>query len=42
MNNKSKIYMLVGKGQALDSIITEKLWRTLKYEEVYLKEYVTL
>lgn len=28
-----------GKGRALDNIITERLWRSLKYEEVYLKEY---
>lgn len=29
------------KGRALDNIITERLWRTVKYEEVYLKEYAT-
>ncbi|GAC1635450.1 MAG: hypothetical protein NVS4B7_21660 [Ktedonobacteraceae bacterium] len=28
------------KGRALDNIFTERLWRTVKYEEVYLKEYV--
>jgi putative transposase len=27
-----------GKGRALDNIFTERLWRTVKYEEVYLKE----
>jgi putative transposase len=27
------------KGRALDNIFTERLWRSLKYEEVYLKEY---
>jgi putative transposase len=30
-----------GKGRALDNIFTERLWRTIKYEEVYLKEYAT-
>ena len=30
-----------GKGRALDNIFTERLWRTLKYEEVYLHEYNT-
>ena len=30
-----------GKGRALDNIITERFWRTLKYEEVYLHEYDT-
>jgi putative transposase len=29
------------KGRALDNIFTERLWRTVKYEEVYLKEYVS-
>ena len=28
-----------GKGRALDNIFTERLWRTVKYEEVYLHEY---
>lgn len=28
-----------GKNRALDNIITERFWRTLKYEEVYLNEY---
>ena len=26
-----------GKGRALDNIVTERLWRTIKYEEVLLK-----
>lgn len=29
------------KGRALDNIFVERLWRSLKYEEVYLKEYKT-
>lgn len=28
-----------GRGRALDNIFTERLWRSLKYEEVYLNEY---
>lgn len=28
-----------GKGRAIDNVMIERLWRTLKYEEVYLKEY---
>ena len=28
-----------GKGRASDNVFTERLWRTLKYEEVYLKDY---
>jgi putative transposase len=28
-----------GKGRALDNVFTERLWRTVKYEEIYLKDY---
>jgi putative transposase len=28
-----------GKGRALDNVFVERFWRTLKYEEVYLREY---
>ena len=28
-----------GKGRALDNIFTERLWRTVKYEEVFLNDY---
>jgi putative transposase len=28
-----------GRGRALDNVFVERLWRSLKYEEVYLKEY---
>ena len=31
-----------GKGRAIDNIFVERLWRSLKYEEVYLKEYETV
>src|SRR2546425_864699 len=27
-----------GKGRALDNILTERFWRTLQYEEVYLHD----
>ncbi len=30
-----------GRGRALDNIFTERLWRTIKYEEVYLNEYAS-
>lgn len=28
-----------GRGRAFDNIFVERLWRSVKYEEVYLKEY---
>jgi len=30
-----------GKGRALDNIFVERLWRTVKYEDVYLNNYET-
>jgi putative transposase len=30
-----------GRGRASDNIFTERLWRTIKYEEVYLHEYAS-
>jgi putative transposase len=27
------------KGRALDNIFTERLWRTVKYENIYLQDY---
>ncbi len=35
---KIKISMS-GKGRCFDNILAERLWRTVKYEEVYLREY---
>ena len=30
-----------GRGRALDNIFTERLWRSIKYEEVYLHDYAS-
>ena len=30
-----------GRGRCMDNIFTERLWRTVKYEEVYLNEYAS-
>jgi putative transposase len=30
-----------GRGRALDNIFVERLWRTVKYEDIYLKDYET-
>jgi putative transposase len=37
-NNNIKISM-DGKGRALDNVFVERLWRTVKHEDVYLNEY---
>jgi len=28
-----------GKGRAMDNIFIERLWRSVKYEDIYIKEY---
>jgi putative transposase len=31
-----------GKGRVMDNIMIERLWRSLKYEDIYLKDYETV
>lgn len=31
-----------GQGRCLDNVFVERLWRTVKYEEVYLRGYQTM
>ena len=31
-----------GRGRFLDNIFIERLWRSLKYEDIYLKDYETV
>lgn len=31
-----------GRGRALDNIFVERLWRTVKYEDIYMNEYQTV
>lgn len=38
LDNQIKISM-DGRGRAFDNIFIERLWRTVKYEEVYINEY---
>lgn len=30
-----------GKGRAMDNIFIERLWRSVKYENIYLRDYAT-
>lgn len=30
-----------GRGRVFDNIFVERLWRSVKYEEVYIKDYHT-
>lgn len=40
-NYDTKISM-DGRGRCMDNIFTERLWRSLKYEEIFLKSYHTV
>lgn len=40
-DHKIKISM-DGKGRALDNVMIERLWRTVKYDDIYVKGYETM
>jgi putative transposase len=31
-----------GRGRAFDNVFIERLWRSVKYEDLYIKEYPTV
>ena len=31
-----------GKGRAMDNIMVERLWRSVKYEDIYIKDYLSV
>jgi putative transposase len=38
--NRAKVKIsMSGKGRAFDNILVERLWRTVKYDEIYLHQY---
>jgi len=39
LKDKKVLISMDGKGRAIDNVFIERFWRSLKYEEVYLKEY---
>jgi putative transposase len=42
LRRRSIAISMDGQGRALDNIRCERFWRSVKYEEVYLKEYETV
>jgi putative transposase len=38
----SNVFTMDGRGRCMDNIFTERLWRSLKYENVYLMHYETV
>jgi putative transposase len=41
LSRQNILISMDGKGRALDNIFIERFWRTIKYEDIYLKEYKT-
>jgi len=31
-----------GRGRALDNVFVERLWRSVKYEDIYINDYETV
>ena len=42
LNRGDILISMDGRGRALDNIFVERLWRSVKYEEVYLRNYKTV
>lgn len=42
LHDKGIAISMDGRGRALDNIFVERLWRTVKYEDVYIKGYQTI
>ena len=39
---KGEKTLIDGKGAWRDNVFVERLWRTIKYEEVYLRSYISV
>ena len=39
--NKGVRISMDGRGRCMDNIFTERLWRTVKYEDIYIRDYDT-
>jgi len=39
LSSRSIEISMGGRGRALDNVFIERLWRSVKYEDIYLKEY---
>ena len=42
IEKESVLVSMDGKGRVFDNIFVERLWRSVKYEEVYIKSYETV
>ena len=39
---KAAVAAIKGQSTAMDNIMIERLWRSVKYEEIYIKEFPTV
>ena len=39
MKDHNVLISMDGRGRALDNVFVERLWRSVKYEEIYLNDY---
>jgi len=42
LDNSNIRISMDGRGRAMDNIFIERLWRSVKYEDIYLKDYVSI
>ncbi|MFA9462644.1 IS3 family transposase [Thiohalorhabdus methylotrophus] len=42
LQNRGILVSMDGRGRALDNVFVERLWRTVKYEDIYLRDYQTV
>jgi putative transposase len=42
LKDRSIAISMDGKGRALDNVFVERLWRTVKYEDIYIRGYETV
>jgi len=42
LKRESVVISMDGRGLAFDNIAVERLWRSVKHEDVYLKGYATM
>ena len=40
--DRSVAVSMDGRGRALDNVFIERLWKTVKYQEIYLRDYATV
>ena len=42
LKDNENIISMDGKGRWLDDVVIERFWRSIKYEDIYLKSYETV